>query len=305
MKTFKRILALALVAAALMMPAASIAQGSFYFWWQVIDERGEPFIGLNGVGTVQCSVYRANVHGHALLHANSSLSTALAQPIFSDQNGKLHFYSSISDPVDVNCVYSRGGISSVNKLDTGTHKLVIDRQGRRVVRFPVNNATTATNQSTGITIPQGAVIRDVIVQNLNPLGLATTYHLSVGFGGNHAVAANVDALVSILALNSPDEWLRPHMVCAASAGAPNASCARGSANHRGTALSFFHADITAGGSNSGISMYRENAYIVHVQSGLDVVYSVAVPGVSGGARAHVYIIFDQYHTGINRQGLRD
>lgn len=299
---FRNFMVATLAVAMLLMPAMGMAQQSYYYNWQVVDERGEPFTGQN----VQCSVYRPNQHAAAILHTTSNLSSGGNSPLFSDANGKLHFYSSQSDPVDVVCSYANGGAAQINKFRVTDHKIVIPRQASsKIVRFSVNNVTTATNQSAGITIPAGALIREVIIQNLNPKGGGTTYHLSVGFAGNHAVAANVNALVSAQALNSPDEWLRPHLVLAV--GAPTAIAA---GNHRGAALSVYHAsgcgggDAACGGNNgTGTDIYRERPYLVHVATGLDVTYAVAVPGLSGGARLHVFIEWTQFHTGINRLGL--
>ena len=293
-------IAFALAVVVMAMPGIGLAQQSFYYWWQVADERGEPFTGQN----VQCSVYRPNQHAAAILHTTSNLSSGGNSPLFSDVNGKLHFYASQNDPVDVVCSYANGGAAQINKFRVTDHKIVIPRQASsKIVRFSVNNVTTATNQSTGITIPAGALIREVIIQNLNPIGGGTTYHLSVGFDGNHAVAANVNALVSAQALNSPDEWLRPHLVLAA--GAPTVIA---DGNHRGAALSVYHTANCGGACGgvatlTGIDLYRERPYLVHVASGLDVTYAVAVPGLAGGARAHVFIEWTQFHTGINRLGL--
>lgn len=279
-------LAMLLIAA---LPVA--AQAQQYFWWQVIDERGEPYTGQN----VQCSVFRPNVHAAILLHTTSGLTAGGNSPLFSDSGGKLHFYSTSTDPVDVTCFYANGGSAQINKLDRFTHKVVIPRQaGVRVARFAINNVTTATNQSSGITIPSGAVVRDVIIQNLNPQGLGT-YHVSVGFAGNHAVAANVNALVSAQALSSPNEWLRPHVIMTGTG-----LNERVDVSHRGLALQRF---IAGHGSAAGsVGLYAEVPYLVHVASGLDVTYAVN-PGTGAGARVHVFIIWENYHTGVNRLGL--
>ena len=276
-------------------PAAGLAQSSFYFWWQVVDELDRPYTGQN----VQCSVYRPNQHASATLHTTSTLgnNTAANDPLWSSTAGKLHFYSSQSDPVDVTCFYAFGGSAFVNKLDRFTHKIVVPRsQGRTISKFAAVAATSNTNQASGVSIPAGAVIRDVIIQNLNPRGIGT-YHVSVGFAGNHAVSANVNALVSVQALNSPDEWLRPHLVSAAGAITVAAD-----GNHRGAALSDFHASTCNGGVCGGPPLYRERSYMVHVASGLDVTYAIN-PGTAGAARLHIFIFWDRVHTGLNRQGL--
>ena len=294
-------IALFLALALVLGPTSVLGQttGAYYWWWTVTDERGEVYTGQN----VSCSIFRSNTHAATVLHTSSTLTAGGNSPLFSDVNGKLHFYANFSTPIDLTCYYANGGSAMINGFRQGDHKIQVPRQqSMKISRFSVNNTSTATNQSSGITMPQGAVIRDVIIQNLNPDGRTTTYHISVGFAGNHAVSANVDALVSIQALTSPDEWLRPHVV-AGTAGAVAGLLAAG--NHRGAALSTFHTQVYAGASGTGISLYRERPYLVHVASGLDITYAVNVPGIinNSGARVHVYILWEKMHTGINRSGL--
>lgn len=303
MMSLKRWIAAALAVALLSVTPAAVAQspgGSYYFWWDVVDERGQAYTGQN----VTCSVFAPNGPGAKTLHTTAAVTSGNTLPLVSDANGKLHFYSTTGDPVDVVCRYAPGGqIVSINRLSRTTHRIVLDRQGRKVAYFTVHRGPGLSGtQSSGISIPAGAVIYDVLVQNVNPRGVASAFHLSVGFAGNHAVAANADALVSALALTSPDEWLRPHMVCAGSAGLPIAACARGAGNHRGAALSFYHAEVYAGGNSTGVSIYREVPYLVHTSTGLDVTYATAVP-VSGSANLHVYILYEGLHTSVNRLGL--
>ena len=297
-------MAAAVLAAALLLagPGSALAQSSFYFWWQVVDENERPYTGQH----VQCSVFRPNQHGAALLHSTSSLgnNTAAYDPLWSNTNGRLHFYSAQSDPVDVTCFYTYGGSAFVNKLDRFTHKIIVPRaQGRTVSKFSVNAAAVTYQTDSGVAIPAGGVIRDVIVQNLNPLALGT-YHLNIGFLGNHSVATN-NSLVTLLPLTSiaigsepaaSPEWLRPGLVEGASPGLVTAG------THRGAALASWHASVTSGGVGGGPSIYREKPYVVHVATGLTVSYSVN-PGTGGAARAHVFIIWDRFHTHLNRVGI--
>ena len=285
MKTPKilRFAALALAVLIGLGPVAAVAQTSnaYYFWWQVTDEYGQPYTGQN----VACSVYDPNGPGAKTLHTTSALDSGNRNPLFSDVNGKLHFYSTSNQPVDVVCRYTQGGnMTSVNRLTLQTHRIVVDRHGRQVAWFAVNqNPGITSNATTGVTIPGGAVVRDVIIQNLAPAGVTSAFHISVGFGGNHAVAQNQAALVSAQALTSPNEWLRPHASIMVSGG--------NMVSHRGAALEYHIA-----------GMYTERGYMVHVSSGLDVVYGTQVPA-SQNARLHVFIYYDLYHTKINRLGL--
>lgn len=289
----RKFAALALAVALLMAPGVGFAQGPYYYWWQVTDERGEPYTGQN----VQCSVYRPNTHAAAILHTSAALSSGGNSPIFSDANGKLHFWSSLGDPVDVTCNYAFGGSAQVNRLRTSDHKIIVPRQsGLKVSKFSVNAAATTYQTDTGIVLPQGALIRDVIVQNLNPLSLGT-YHVSVGFLGNHAVGVS-NALVNAVDLSQAAEWLRPTYVGSAGSGITGTALG----NHRGTALSDFHASTCNGGVCGGPPLYRERPYLIHVASGLGV-SSTAQPGTGGALRVHIFILWQQMHTGVNRLGL--
>lgn len=285
------LLALALVFA----PGPAWAQLSYYFWWDAVDERAQPYTGQN----VQCSVWRPNIHGAAVLHSGASLAgySASRDPLWSDATGKLHFWSSSSEPVDINCWYTYGGSGFSGRMRTTDHRIVLPRQGTQIVRFAVNNAAATYQTDSGVTLPQGAVVRDVVIQNLNPQGLGQ-YHLTVGFLGNHAIAT-ADALVAAQALSSPDEWLRPHRVLRGGGDSLRGTLL---GNHRGTALSDYHQTLCLGGvcgaTAAGISRYWEVPYLIHVSTGLTVSYS-AQPGSGAGLRAHVYILYDRLHSPAN------
>lgn len=288
--TIRKWLSGALALALLVLAPGSVSAQSYYYWWQAVDEYGQPYTGEN----VQCSVYRPNIHGAAILHANLTLSSSTASnsPLWSDASGKLHFYSGLDTTFDVTCWYTHGSQGFVGRMTRNTHKVILPRSGQMVSRFAVNSTAATYQTLTGIIMPQGSIIRDVVIQNLNPEAVGT-YHLSVGFAGAHAVGT-ATALVAAQALNSSDEWLRPHIVLATTGIVTPAS-----GNHRGTALSIFHAQIYAGASGTGQSHYIERPYIVHVASGLEVTYS-AQPGTTAGVRAHVFILWDRVHSLSNR-----
>lgn len=282
-----------LLALILVLAPVAPAWAQTQFWWLAVDELNQPYTGQN----VQCSIYRSNVHAAIVLHTSAALDTGLPQPIWSDANGRLHFYSSLRDPVDATCYYTYGGAGFSGRMTRFDHKIVLPRQGTQIVRFGVNSTAATYQTDSGIVLPQGALVRDVIIQNLNPLGLGQ-YHLSVGFLGNHAVATAI-ALVQTQALNSPDEWLRGHMVGGFGTGLGGGTL---TGNHRGTALSDYHTSLCLGGvcgsTTAGISRYIERSYLVHVATGLGVSYS-AQPGTSAGVRAHVYILYDRLHSPAN------
>ena len=287
MKTsLKRWFTAALAVALLSVAPSAFAQttGAYYYWWQAVDEGGVTYAGQN----VRCTVYRPNVHAGVLLHTSSALTNVA--PLVSDANGRLHFYSSSNDPVDVQCYYDYGGGGFTGRLRTTDHKIIIPRQGTQISRFSVSTSAATYQSDSGIVLPAGAVVRDVIIQNLNPLGLGT-YHLSVGFLGNHAVATSV-ALAQIQALNSPDEWLRPHMVVTGGSAGGFTTWV----SHRGTALQLAH------GAAAGF--FIERSYLIHVATGLGVSYS-AQPGskLAAGSNfvvAHVFVLWQKLHSSANK-----
>ena len=280
-----KIVALAL-AAALLLPAGAWAQTRF--WWQIVDESGQGYTGQD----VQCSVFRPNIHAALVLHTNAALTTAAGNPLWSDASGTFHFYTSSSDPVDVNCFYNYGGGGFKGRVTQFQHKFVLPRQGTQVSRFAVNSTAATYQTDSGIVLPAGALIRDVVIQNLNPRGLGT-YHLSVGFLGDHAVATS-NSLVTTQALTSPDEWLRPHMQELASG---TGALFYFSGTHRGAALVRFAVGHANGIGDRGV--YTEKSYLVHVATGLQVSYS-AQPGTGAGVRAHVLILWDRLHSSSNK-----
>ena len=146
MKThgIRRWFALALAVALLVAPGVGFSQTSYYYWWQVTDERGEPFTGEN----VSCSVYRPNTHGAAVLHTASTLASGGTSPQFSDVNGKVHFYASYNSPVDVKCHYRFGGSAQINDFRVTDHKGIIPRQsGALISKFSITAAARSVSSS--------------------------------------------------------------------------------------------------------------------------------------------------------------
>jgi hypothetical protein len=297
------------LAALILAAAPAGAQSPYYFWFQVIDEQGRPYKSQTaGVGDVQCSIYRPNVHGAAILHTNASLTNAgRSGPLFSDTNGRLHFYSTTDGVVDVSCVAEYGGSSFVAKLDRFTHVVRLPREAAmNYTKFPVvigGGGASVYQTAAGASLPQGALIRDVVVQNLQALGEGTG-HLSVGFLGNHSVAVS-NALVNALWLTREQsgtnsitgvEFLRPGYV--SDPGTIGVAATPGLATHRGLALLAVHAAVISG---TTLNIRFEVPYLIHVASGLDVSYSVNPGDDPMGVSAHVTIYWQKYHVGVNRQ----
>ena len=290
-KRLSKILSLALAVALLGLPGSVFAQqatgprvgpaGAYYYNWQAVDESGVPYTGQD----VNCTVTNPGYHGYVTLHSNSSLDDKTGGGlIWSDDNGKFHFYTSLAGPFDVQCYYKAGG-GFTGRLRHTDHKIVVPRQGRQIARFSISTSSATFQSDSGIIIPEGSVIEDIVIQNMNPRALGT-YHVNVGFLGNHADSTS-HALAVNVPLTSGVTWVRPHTVKNAGNEGLNI--------HRGTALAYYHS--------SASGTYFERRYMVNQAGGLQVSYSVN-PGVIGAAGAnfavlHVYILYQRLHSVSN------
>ena len=287
-----------------LMPGQVLAQT--YFWWNVVDEFGRNFPSQ----TISCSVYDLASHGAKELFLSSTLARHLgmltSMPLLSDANSRLHFYSATTDDIRVVCFYARGGAATDIRLSRFTHTVMIDRQGRKVVRFPFATSTAQTR--TGIWIPQGAIIRDILVQNVFYGSQAagsvednvnSEPHLNVGFSGEHAVSVS-HSLVNRMHLFGQPLWVRPGIgqVFRPYTGAIGGRFEdTGFGVHRGQALAVAPRGAVSGPANhQGSSSAREVSYVVHVGSGLELVYQTSgAPNTTG----HVFVIYESYHTGVS------
>ena len=267
------------------------AQQSIRYWWQLVNERGRPY----PQGTAVCSVWRAasgnNPEFH--LYTTVSLATHGTSPLLGDNNGVFEFFSLEDTVVNVICWTKAGDRAIANRLDKFTHTLVIDRSGtRKVTRIEWH--TNATTINTGVYIPSGAVIRDVIVQNVNLLPInAQTLHLEVGFRGDHVVSGNVGGVVSPMVIdgapNGP-QWLFPtrHIDATVNTGLLGSSPTSNLRPHLGTAL-ILHTTPQFGGR-----MYQP--YLVHLTGGLELTYRTSA---AANARGHFFVIWEMFHVGAN------
>jgi len=303
MTTFRsKIMASLLALGLLLVPVSAFAQ--YYFWWQVADEFGRPFPSQ----TISCSVYELASHGAAVIYNAPSLAphagVQTSMPLLSDSNSRLHFYSASSDDKRVVCYYARGGAATDVRLSRTVHTILIDRQGRKIVRFPYVTNTGTTR--TGIWFPRGAIIYDLLVQNVSNSGQTDAPasdvnpepHLNVGFAGEHVVSLT-HSLVNRMHLTRTAEWVRPgpRYRTVTKAGG-SGQLFHVIASHRGEAL----ADTCGRGGVSGpplvegCTFYFERPMEVHFAGGLEVTYNTSnTPGISG----HVYLLYESFHTGLS------
>lgn len=284
MKTHRKILAGLLALGLVLAPSFGFAQSAYRFWWQVVDEQGRPYAGQ----TARCSVYSVGTGTALAYHFSAQLGTAgSTMPLLSDASSQFHFWTSSTSDVQVACDTLSGGQAST-RLRYSDHTIVVDRQGRRVVRFPFVTNTSLTN--TNVFLPGGAVVRDVLIQLTE--GVANS-HLNVGLRYNHQVstqATNVTQLVHVMSLQTGDLWLRPHAVILYGTGTVNPYVNQ---VHRGAALAIFHViasnDVSMGGK-VGHGFYFERPYLVP-NEGVELAYMTSNAAVKG----HVYVLYDKVH----------
>ena len=319
MKTITKVFAAALTAFLLLAPNPVLGQSSFYFWWQVVDELDRPYAN----SAVKCSVYdlvasHVGASRDKVLHTTSELTTGSTMPLTVGAGGRFHFYSTVSTDVRVNCFSDYGG-QGQSRLSRNTHKIVIPRgYGAKVVRFPFSATATINSASTrtGIWLPMGAVIRDVIVYNgskpqtWSSNTVIGTSHLSVGFVSDHSATFSAihdhkaSALVHALSLNTDKDFIRPHVQVSVYSGTMGGGRVI-VASHRGAALADFHTAsglVAAAGNKAQTGWYYEKAYVVDSPNGIELTYAAYSP-YGGGTSGHVYVLFDLFHVGVFGSGI--
>ena len=269
----------------LLAPSMGFAQ--YRYWWQVIDDRGVPYLGQ----TVRCSVYSIGTGTALSYHFTSTLSNVgSTMPLLSDTNSQLHFWSASNADGGVICNNQSGGQAGIRLRHTD-HSIMIDRQGRKVVRFQVVQNTTAVN--TNLFIPGGSIIRDVIVQQVT--GVANA-HIEVGFRGDHLGQHSYGALVHRLAVPTANDgtWVRPGATISAEGSGLYPIITE---VHRGTALVLAQHTLAVATKFQGGSyqpgVYMETSYSVPAV-GVELQYRTSTaPGLS----AHVFVLYDLFHVG--------
>lgn len=300
MKRYRTMILAAAVALALLAgPWPGLGPGpvqaqSIRYWWDVVNEYAIPY----PQGTVTCSVYdpaRDGAAAHVFTTVNSP-TTGTTSALLGNRTGVFEFFwTDTTSTFDVICWSRAGNRAARMAITANVHRILMDRPGaRRISRIPFH--TNSGYITSEVVIPQGGVIRDVLIQNLNPI-VQGNPHLNVGFAGNHAVGT-IHAMVNQLALTGADRWIRPHATISTEilSGNPRIQCF--SASHRGGALQIFESGCGA----KHYGLYMEVPYQVHVAGGLTVTYQTsAVAGLGG----HIYIIWDQLHLGAGRWGTNE
>jgi hypothetical protein len=260
--------------------------GAYYYFFQVVNENDEPF---TTPGAVRCSIYNRGMDAGAnpyVAHTTNQLSNngAYTLPLASNDNGIIHWYSTLNTPVNVKCFSQYGDYAYKNGLLITSHKVRMDTSGAyKISRFPY--VTNAGPTLTGIVIPPGGLVTDVAVEVVTGLYAPTDVHIDVGFAGNHTVAVR-NALVNRMRINNPGFNLAHSATGTFANGALSVS-------HMGVAL--VHVSAV-----SGLSLVTARPYLVHMNSGLEVTYDTSnVAGIGG----HVYIFWRMLHVGYNSQGL--
>ncbi len=202
MKRFKKLsLALALVMGAMgLLPALSafaqpLSGGAVYWFGQLRDERMQP-IPTTTPGT--CAVYTAGTDTLATVFTDATLATAKTNPVVAGAAGTStgqsfeFFLPSTTATVDIVCwtKRARSRVTAYSAAQSAAHFLVLDQQmTTKIIKVPYSNVTSAGNKiQTGVQIPKGAAVRDVLIEILTG---ALSAHLAIGIdagevGGNDA-----------------------------------------------------------------------------------------------------------------------
>lgn len=312
--TYRKVVA-GLMAALMLAVWPGLALAQTYFWVGVEDETGRPY---TEEGVIRCSVYEPNAGSAAIVYLGNeatpgtttvSKANSHAGQLVSDVNGRVHFYSTrdAGARYQIKCFSQYGGAGFLNDLTRATHRLIVPQNNiQKVSRFPFSTASQPTAGSGGLTsiwLPQGALITGVMVEKTGHPG-ANDVHLSVGFAGEHAVSRD-NSLVSNMALNPMPIGYMQNVHNTVRGTILNAPLIAG-ASHIGLALR--HAYDGGNVQSTAVSTTLSfRPYLIHVASGLNVTYTACgegalCPGGNDVYGGHVYILWQQLHMGINRQG---
>lgn len=290
-RLFSGLLFMALLLAA--VPAA-FAQTPYYFWLQARDELGRPI-----TSGVSCQVYTAGGDTASTIYTSRLLTTAASNPLTGDSRGQCSWWMSASDAVDV-IVWTKRGRARFDSFSVNDHSVIVGQQASvKAVRVPFSrSATKYTN--TGVTIPKGAVLRDVLIEVTSVGSGSNGKHIAIGIspaetGGvaNGFCAQGVnrvgDTLTGGRELNSLG-WKACHAVLATS---PFASASKGNqdamvgAFHSGTLISRGAIGSTTQATAHAGSYFR----YPFIGNGVakTVIYATSPHDVAG----NFYLIFDE------------
>lgn len=271
--------------------ALRTSQGSYFWWLNVVDERGKPI-----TSGVTCRVFTAGTDTAATLHSNATLTTVQTQPVSADSSGLCSWYHSTSTAVDV-VVYHKKGFSRFNSWSINDHNAVIDTQTpAKVIRIPFTNSAGSKTR-TGVTIHRGWAVHDVMIEVSTG---AADAHIAVGVdaavtdgdddgfcgGGETKVA---DLATGGMAISGSTRWVRCHAVATTATHALLDFYY--SAFHSGVLISRGRIgnDSHTGGAVPHAGSYTRFPYVP--QRDREVVYTTNNKTVHG----HIYLFVTAYH----------
>lgn len=269
MRRWLRPLSMLLVCAALLLPVAVPAQPlSLPFWIGVVDETGEPI-----TSGVTCHVYTtSSINTAATVYSNVTLATAITQPITGDSRGICAWFSPVATTTyDVIVYYSRG-ISRLQAVTVYDHKVVVDRQAPyKHARFAFSNTLTQ-EVSSGILLPKGAMVEDVVVEVVTNYTNAT---VSVGLLSTES-SGTVTGFVSSQAA-SVAGFFRPGATWTVTQVGDLTNVYL-SANTRGTLLADAAVGVAANGSKG---YYIPKRHLISGTGARTISYSTSSSAVAG------------------------
>lgn len=166
--------------------------GNGMFWWfQLRDERNQPV-----TDAARCFVYTAGGDTLATIYTDATLATAASNPItaatlFNSTGQSCAFYTALSvTSVDVIAwtKRARSRFSGYTPAGSAGHVLILNQQmNTKIIQIPyaAGPATLGSYMATGVTIPKGFAIKDILVQVTNA-GSGNNTHLVAGIYETHA-----------------------------------------------------------------------------------------------------------------------
>lgn len=112
-------------------------------------------------------VFDAGTKTHSTIYTDGTGATALTVPISRSQfatDGKIKFYSA-STSHDLAIYHSDGSFAIISGVTPNTHTIKINRTGNaKVLVFPMAFNAGGTETDTGLDLPLGACVKDVLLE---------------------------------------------------------------------------------------------------------------------------------------------